>query len=145
MKIVLLACSSINVVCGLALVGAVLLNRGDGVPVVAVLAGLALSAQGGFTLAYLSRLVTPWHARATAALIAGEAAAILAGGLAVANGVLANLQPRAGDFEFLPMSIGVLMVTQAALALLYAAGGGEGVPGARGQGSRGRDFPGPWA
>jgi hypothetical protein len=124
-KIVLLACSSINALCGLALMGAFLLRPAAGTPVIAFLTGLALCAQGTFTVAYLSSLLTRWHARATAALIAGEAAAILAGGLAVANGVLYNLHPRNGDFEFLPMSLGVLMVTQAALALLYAAGGGE--------------------
>ncbi len=124
-KIVLLACSSINALCGLALMGAFLLLPAAGLPLIAFLTGLALCVQGAFTLAYLSSLLTPWHARATAALIAGEAAAMLAGGLAVANGVLYNLHPRNGDFEFGPMSLGVLMITQAALALLYASQGGE--------------------
>ena len=124
-KIVLLACSSINTLCGLALMGAFLLLPAAALPLIAFLTGLALCIQGAFTLAYLSSLLTPWHARATAALIAGEAAAILAGGLAVANGVLYNLHPRNGDYEFLPMSLGVLMVTQAAIALLHAAGSGE--------------------
>ncbi len=124
-KIVLLACSSINALGGLALTGAFLLHRADGVPAIAFLTGLALCVQGTFTLAYLSSLLTPWHAGATAALIAGEAAAILAGGLALADGVLYNLHPHHGDFDFLPMSLGVLMITQAALALLYAAGGGR--------------------
>ena len=121
-KIVLLACSSINALCGLALMGAFLLLPAAGLPLIAFLTGLALCIQGAFTLAYLSSLLAPWHARATAALIAGEAAAVLAGGLAVANGVLDNLHPRNGAFEFFPMSVGVLMVTQAALALLYASG-----------------------
>ena len=121
-KIVLLACSAINALCGLALMGAYLMLPAAGFPLIAFLAGLALCIQGAFTLAYLSSLPAPWHARATVALIAGEAAAILAGGLAVANSVLYNLHPRNGDFEFFPISLGVLMVTQAALALLYAAG-----------------------
>ena len=124
-KIVLLACSSINMLCGLALMGIFLLLPAAGFPMIAFLTGLSLCIQGAFTLAYLSSRLTPWHARATAALIAGEAAAILAGGLAVAQGVLYNLNPRNGDFEFFPMSLGVLMVTQAAIALLYAAGSGE--------------------
>ena len=124
-KIALLACSTLNALCGLALMGAFLLVPAAGLPLIAFLTGLALCVQGAFTLAYLSSLLSPWHARATAALIAGEAASILAGGLAVANGVLYNLHPRNGDFEFFPMSLGVLMITQAALALLYASQRGE--------------------
>ena len=124
-KIVLVACSAINALCGLALMTAFLLMRSDGIPLIAFLTGLALFIQGAFTLAYLSSLLTRWQARAMVALIAGEAASVLAGGLAVASGVLYNLHPRNGDFEFLPMSLGVLMVTQAALALLYAVESGE--------------------
>ena len=120
-KIALFASSLTNALAGLALMATYLLAPAAGLPLIAFLTGLALCIQGTFTLAYMSPLVALWRAPATAALIAGEAASILAGGLAVANGVLYNLHPRNGDIELAPMSLGVLMLAQAALALLYAS------------------------
>ena len=113
--------SLLNALAGLTLVGAFFLVPAMGLPVVALGAGAALFAQGAFTLLSLASLPQRWGTAVTNALVAGQTASILAGGLATCSGILYNLHPRNDDFEFGPMSLGMLMVAQAILALLHTS------------------------
>ncbi|MBC7788644.1 MAG: hypothetical protein H7Z74_01750 [Anaerolineae bacterium] len=125
MKIAIAVLSAINLTAGIGLIGAWITLPSSDIPVIVLFTGLALAVQGGFTLLYLSRPAASWRALAARLMIAGETAAIAAGGLAALTGFLYNLKPRNGDFEFGPMSLGVLMAMQAVAALIYIRSRGE--------------------
>ena len=59
-----------------------------------------------------------------------ELAAAFVGAVAILQGVLYNLQPVNGDYEFGPLLAATLMTTQATIGLVYAArNNGFGVRG----------------
>jgi len=91
-----------------------------GMPIIVVFVALALLIQGGFTLGHLRGLWRQWNL-----FVAGEAAAALVGGVAILQGVLYNLHPTNGDYEFGPLMAATLMTIQATLGLILVARSGE--------------------
>ena len=121
LKTALFVLSFINAAFGLFLAGAYFFDNPDGgIPVIALLTGMALILQGGYTIAYIGGALDDWRTLATQLFVSGETASILAGGLAVVQGVFYNLHPRNGDFEFGPMGLGIFMAAQAIVGLVYA-------------------------
>lgn len=57
--------------------------------------------------------------------VIGESAAALVGGAAILLGVLYDLRPVNGDYEFGPLLAATFMTTQAALGLIHAVRGWE--------------------
>ncbi len=121
LKTALYLLSVINAGFGLFLIGAYFFYPGGGIPLVALLTGVALLIQGGYTTAYAGGSFHNWEQRATQLFVSGETASILAGALAVIQGLLYNLHPRNGDYEFGPMGLGIFMAVQAVLGLIYAS------------------------
>ena len=122
LKTVLYFLSLVNAAFGLFLAGAYFFDNPDGgIPVIALLTGLALIVQGAYTIAWTGGALHDWERRATQQFVSGETAAILAGVLAALQGFFYNLHPRNGDYEFGPMGLGIFMAVQAVVGLLYAS------------------------
>lgn len=119
----LAAISALDLALGALLNGAFVMQtaRGEGPFWIMLLTGLALAAQGGYTLLYtwLWRPYQALSAPMTRLLVVGQLAALAVGNAAFFQGVLYNLHPRHGDYEFLPMTAGAIMAAQAAAALGY--------------------------
>ena len=117
----LAALSTLDVALGALLAGAFVVQalRGEGPFFVMLLTGLALVAQGGYTLLYVWawRPHQPLSGPMTRLFAGIQLAALAVGNAAVLQGVRYNLHPRNGDQEFLPMTAGALMAAQAAAAL----------------------------
>jgi hypothetical protein len=121
LRIVLILASIANVAVGLGLGGLWFKFRHDpGMPIFVLFVALALFIQGTFTLGHLRGFWRQWGL-----LVAGESAAALVGGLAIIQGVIYNLNPTNGDYEWGPLMAATLMTTQATLGLIYAAQSGE--------------------
>jgi hypothetical protein len=121
LRIALILTSIVNVAAGLGLGALWFKFRNDpGMPIVVLFIALALLTQGGFTLGHLRGLWRQWSLFA-----AGESAAALVGGLAIIQGVIYNLSPTNGDYEWGPLMAATLMTTQATLGLIYVARSGE--------------------
>lgn len=126
LRIALFLTSLANVVAGLGLAGLYFKFRGGGgVPIIVLFIALSLFVQGVFTLGYMRGWWSQWGTRSTQLFVAGEFAAALVGTLGTLQGILYNLHPRNGDYEFGPLMAAVLMGTQAAVGLIYAARNGE--------------------
>jgi len=122
LKTALFVLSIINTACGLFLAGAYFFANPDGgIPFIALATGIALIIQGGYTVLFAGGGLDAWREMATQLFVSGETASILAGGLAVVQGVFYNLHPRNGDYELLPMTLGIFMVAQAVVGLLYTS------------------------
>ena len=93
----------------------------DGMPIVVLLVALSLFIQGMFTLGHLRGLWKRWGIPSFLLFVTGESAAALVGGVAILHGVLYNLQPINGDYEFGPLLAATFMTTQAAIGLVFAA------------------------
>jgi hypothetical protein len=120
-RIVLILASIANVAAGLGLGGLWFKFRHDpGMPTVVLFVALSLFIQGAFTLGHLRGLWRQWGL-----FIAGEMAAALIGGIAIIQGVIYNLNPTNGDYEWGPLMAATLLATQATLGLIYAARSGE--------------------
>jgi hypothetical protein len=121
LRIVLILTSIMNVAAGLGLGGLWFKFRHDpGMPIVVLFIALSLFIQGGFTLGHIRGLWRQWGL-----FVAGEGAAALVGGLAIIQGVIYNLNPTNGDYEWGPLMAATLMSTQATLGLICAARSGE--------------------
>jgi hypothetical protein len=121
LRIALILTSIANVAAGLGLCGLWFKFRNDaGMPIVVLFVGLSLLVQGGFTLGHLRGFWRQWNL-----FVAGESAAALVGGVAILQGVLYNLHPTNGDYEFGPLLAATLMTTQATIGLIFAARTGE--------------------
>lgn len=92
----------------------------DGMPIIVLLVALSLFIQGAFTLGYLNGLWKRWEHPAFQLFVAGESAATLVGGVAILQGVLYNLHPVNGDYEFGPLLAATLMTTHATIGLVHA-------------------------
>lgn len=122
LKTALYFLSLVNAALGLFLAGAYFFdNQSGGIPVLVLVTGISLMTQGVYTIVYIGGALDDWHERATQLFVSGETAAILAGGLATIQGVILNLHPRNGDYEFLPMGLGIFMAVQATIGLIYAS------------------------
>lgn len=122
LKTALFVLSIINAAFGLFLTGAYFFANPDGgIPFIALATGIALIIQGGYTVLYAGGGLEAWHEMATQLFVSGETASILAGALAAVQGVFYNLHPRNGDYEFGPMTLGILMAAQAIVGLIYSS------------------------
>jgi hypothetical protein len=120
-RIALILTSIANVAAGVGLAGLWFKFRHDeGMPIVVLFVALSLLVQGGFTLGHLRGVWRHWSL-----FVAGESAAALVGGIAILQGVLYNLHPTNGDYEFGPLLAATLMTTQATIGLILAARSGE--------------------
>jgi hypothetical protein len=105
-----------NVAGGLVLIGtwATMWQR---VPIIVLAIGCSLLIQGAYTIIYLRGDLTRWGDLATGALFAGEALSAVVGAGGLIQSVVHNINNA--DMEMAPVLAGLLMLVQAALALLY--------------------------
>ena len=96
-------------------------RHGDGMPIIVLFVALSLFIQGVFTLGHLRGLWKRWGIPSFLLFVAGESAGALIGGVAILQGVLYNLHPINGDYEFGPLLAATFMTTQAAIGLVFAA------------------------
>jgi hypothetical protein len=126
LRIALILASIANVAAGLALGGLWFKFRHDpGMPIVVLFVALSLFVQGGFTLGHVRGLWKRWGLPSFSLFVAGEGAAALVGAVAILQGVIYNLHPTNGDYEFGPLTAATLMTTQATIGLIFAARSGE--------------------
>jgi len=116
LKLFLMLASFANVAGGLVLIAtwAMMPQR---VPIIVLFIGASHLVQGGYTILYLNRELDRWRDLATGALFAGEALSAFVGGLGLIQGIIHNIQHA--DMEMAPVLAGLLMLSQALLALLY--------------------------
>lgn len=121
LRIALSLASIANIAAGFGL-GAVWFKfRHDpGMPIVVLFVALSLLIQGGFTVGHVRGLWRQWSL-----FVAGEGAAALVGAVAILQGVVYNLRPINGDYEFGPLTAATLMTTQATIGLIFAARSGQ--------------------
>ena len=113
----LLASASFANICGGLVLMITWVAMWEHVPPVVVLIGGALFIQGLYTTLYLHGDLEPWGDFATGALFAGECLAACVGAGGLVEAVIHNMNNS--DMEMAPVLAGLLMLTQAALALLY--------------------------
>jgi hypothetical protein len=87
------------------------------VPVIVLFIGGSLLIQGAYTILYLRGDLDRWGDLATGALFAGEGLAAVVGAGGLIEGIIHNI--KNADMEMAPVLAGLLMLTQAVLALLY--------------------------
>jgi hypothetical protein len=87
------------------------------VPIIVLFIGGSLLIQGGYTILYVHDDLDRWRDLATGALFAGEALAACVGAGGLILGIIHNIQDA--DMEMAPVLAGLLMLTQAGLALVY--------------------------
>lgn len=87
------------------------------VPVIVLFIGGSLLIQGAYTILYLRGDLDRWGDLATGALFAGEGLAAVVGVGGLIEGIIHNI--KNADMEMAPVLAGLLMLTQAVLALLY--------------------------
>ncbi len=126
LRIALILASVANIAASLGLGALWFKFRHDpGMPIVVLFVALSLFIQGGFTLGHLRGLWKEWGLPSFSLFVAGEGAAALVGAVAILQGVLYNLYPTNGDYEFGPLMAATLMTTQATIGLIFAARSGE--------------------
>lgn len=126
LRIALILTSIANIAAGLGLGALWFRFRNDpGMPVVVLFIGLALLVQGGFTLGHLRGTWKGWGLPSFSLFVTGECAAALVGGVAILQGVIYNLNPTNGDYEWGPLMAATLLTTQATIGLVYAARSNE--------------------
>ena len=115
-KLLLMLASIANVAGGLVLIGtwATMWQR---VPIIVLAIGGSLLIQGAYTILYLRGDLARWGDLATGALFAGEALSAVVGAGGLIQSVVHNINNT--DMEMAPVLAGLLMLVQAALALLY--------------------------
>ena len=96
-----------------------------GMPIVVLFVALSLFIQGWFTLGHVRGLWKQWGLPSFSLFVAGEGAAALVGAVAILQGVIYNLRPVNGDYEFGPLTAATLMTIQATIGLIFAARSGE--------------------
>ena len=116
LKVLVVLASIANCAGGLVLIAtwAMMWER---VPLIVLFIGASLLIQGGYTILYLRQDLERWGDLATGALIAGEALSFCVGLGGLIQGVMHNIENA--DMEMAPVLAGLLMLTQASLALLY--------------------------
>lgn len=126
LRIALILTSIANVAAGLGLGGLWFKFRNDaGMPIVVLLIALSLVVQGGYTLGHLRGIWKGWGLPSFPLFVTGETAAALVGGVAILQGVIYNLNPTNGDYEWGPLMAATLLTTQATLGLIFTARSNE--------------------
>ena len=122
LRIALILTSIANIAAGVGLGGLWFKFRNDpGMPIVVLFIALALIVQGGFTLGHLRGIWKGWGLPSFSLFVTGECAAALVGGIAILQGVIYNLNPTNGDYEWGPLMAATLLTTQATLGLIFTA------------------------
>ena len=116
MRLLLMLASLANVAGGLVLIGT-WASMWQRVPIIVLAIGGSLLIQGAYTILYLRGDLARWGDLATGALFAGEALSAVVGAGGLIQGVVHNINNA--DMEMAPVLAGLLMLVQAALALLY--------------------------
>ena len=116
LRLLLMLASIANCAGGLVLIGtwATMWQR---VPIIVLFIGGSLLIQGGYTLLYLHGDLDRWGGLATGALLAGEGLSACVGAGGLVQGIIHNM--KTADLEMAPVLAGLLMLTQAVLALVY--------------------------
>jgi hypothetical protein len=116
LKLLLMLASIANVAGGLVLIGT-WASMWQRVPIIVLAIGGSLLIQGGYTILYLRGDLARWGDLATGALFAGEALSAVVGAGGLIQSVVHNINNA--DMEMAPVLAGLLMLVQAAIALLY--------------------------
>jgi len=87
------------------------------VPIIVLFIGASLLIQGAYTVLYLHGELDRWGGIATGALFAGEGLALCVGAGGLILGIMHNIQHA--DMEMAPVLAGLLMFSQALLALTF--------------------------
>jgi len=116
LRLLLMLASIANCAGGLVLIGtwATMWQR---VPIIVLFIGGSLLIQGGYTLLYLHGDLDRWGGLATGALLAGQGLSACVGAAGLIQGIIHNM--KTADLEMAPVLAGLLMLTQAVLALVY--------------------------
>lgn len=116
LRLLLMLASIANVAGGLVLIGtwATMWQR---VPIIVLFIGGSLLIQGAYTILFLRGNLARWGDLATGALFAGESLSAVVGAGGMIQGIVHNV--NSADAEMAPVLAGLLMLVQAALALLY--------------------------
>ena len=116
LRLLVMLASIANCAGGLVLIGtwATMWQR---VPIIVLFIGGSLLIQGGYTLLYLHGDLDRWGGLATGALLAGEGLSACVGAGGLIQGIIHNM--KTADLEMAPVLAGLLMLTQALLALVY--------------------------
>ena len=116
LRLLLMLASIANVAGGLVLIGT-WASMWQRVPIIVLAIGGSLLIQGAYTILYLRGDLARWGDLATGALFAGEALSAVVGAGGLIQSVVHNINNA--DMEMAPVLAGLLMLVQAALALLY--------------------------
>ena len=116
LRLLLMLASIANCAGGLVLIGT-WATMWQHVPIIVLFIGGSLLIQGGYTLLYLHGDLDRWGGLATGALLAGEGLSACVGAGGLVQGIIHNM--RTADLEMAPVLAGLLMLTQAVLALVY--------------------------
>jgi len=116
LRLLVMLASIANCAGGLVLIGtwATLWQR---VPIIVLFIGGSLLIQGAYSILYLRGDLDRWGDLATGALFAGEGLSACVGAGGLIQGIIHNM--NTADMEMAPVLAGLLMLTQAILALLY--------------------------
>jgi hypothetical protein len=116
LRLLLMLASIANVAGGFVLIGT-WASMSQRVPIIVLAIGGSLLIQGAYTILYLRGDLARWGDLPTGALFAGEALAAVVGAGGLVQSVAHNINNA--DMEMAPVLAGLLMLVQAALALLY--------------------------
>jgi len=116
LRFLLMLASIANCAGGLVLIGT-WATMWQHVPIIVLFIGGSLLIQGGYTLLYLHGDLDRWGGLATGALLAGEGLSACVGAGGLVQGIIHNM--KTADLEMAPVLAGLLMLTQAVLALVY--------------------------
>jgi len=116
LRLLLMLASIANCAGGLVLIGT-WATMWQHVPIIVLFIGGSLLIQGGYTLLYLHGDLDRWGGLATGALLAGEGLSACVGAGGLVQGIIHNM--KTADLEMAPVLAGLLMLTQAVLALVY--------------------------
>lgn len=116
LRLLLMLASIANVAGGLVLIGT-WASMWQRVPIIVLAIGGSLLVQGAYTILYIRGDLARWGDLATGALFAGEALSAVVGAGGLVQGIVHNINNA--DMEMAPVLAGLLMLVQAALALLY--------------------------
>jgi hypothetical protein len=116
LRLLVMLASIANCAGGLVLIGtwATMWQR---VPIIVLFIGGSLLIQGGYTILYLHGDLDRWGGLATGALLAGEGLSACVGAGGLIQGIIHNM--KTADLEMAPVLAGLLMLSQALLALVY--------------------------
>jgi len=116
LRLLVMLASIANCAGGLVLIGT-WATMWQHVPIIVLFIGGSLLIQGGYTLLYLHGDLDRWGGLATGALLAGEGLSACVGAGGLVQGIIHNM--KTADLEMAPVLAGLLMLTQAVLALVY--------------------------